>query len=77
MAGKPQERPMPVNSDAVSAHLGDPNCIEEMSLQPSGGSVTVAIPAAAVKFLGYEVGETRAVEVYDDGVFIPAEVPDE
>lgn len=77
MAGKPTERPMRVDSDAVSAHLGEPNFTEDMSLQPSGGSVTVAIPAAAVKVLGYEVGEKREVEVYDDGVFIPREAPDE
>jgi hypothetical protein len=77
MAGKPQERPMRVDSDPAQPHLGEPNCTEEMTLQPSGGSVTVAIPAAAVKVLGYEVGERREVEVYDDGVFIPAEVPDE
>ena len=77
MAGKPQERPMPVDSDAVSAHLGDPHCIEEMSLQPSGGSVTVEIPAAAVKFTGYEVGEIREVELYDDCGVIPGEGPHE
>lgn len=66
---------MRVNSDAVQGRLGEPNFTEDMSLQPSGGSVTIAIPAAAVKVLGYEVGEKRDVEVYDDGVFIPAEVP--
>jgi hypothetical protein len=77
MAGKPQERPMRVNSDSAQEHLGEPNFTEEMSLQPSGGSTLIGIPAAAVKFLGYEVGESREVEVYQDGVFIPREAPDE
>lgn len=68
---------MRADSDPAQPHLGEPNCTEAMTLQPSGGSVTVAIPAAAVKVLGYEVGESREVEVYDDGVFIPKEAPDE
>jgi hypothetical protein len=77
MAGKPTKRPMRVSSDGATEHLGDPNYTEEMSLQPSGGSVVVAIPSAAAKVLGYGVGERREVEVYEDGVFIPREAPDE
>lgn len=66
---------MRVESDEISQYLGSPRFTEEMALQPSGGSTLIGIPAPAVKFLGYEVGERREVEVYDDGVFIPAEVP--
>jgi len=75
MAGKPQKRPMRPNSDRAQTHLGEPKCTEDMRLGKHGGSVRVTIPEVAAKFLGYEPGETRAVEVYDDGVFIPREAP--
>lgn len=68
---------MGTKSDRAKPHLGEPNFSEEMTLQPKGGSVIIGIPAAAAKFLGYPVGETRRVEVYDDGIFIPREAPDE
>jgi len=77
MAGKPQKRPMAVQSDDARQHLGDPEYTEDMSLQSSGGSVLVSIPSAAAKVLGYDVGETRRVEVYQDGVFIPRDEPNE
>jgi len=75
MAGKPQKRPMDAQSDSAHPRLGSPQCTENMSLTDNNGSVTVTIPAAAVKFLGYDVGEQRRVEVYNDGVFIPSEAP--
>jgi len=68
---------MRVESEPANEYLGDPEFTEEMTLQPSGGSTLIGIPAAAVKFLGYEVGERREVEVYRDGVFIPTEAPDD
>jgi len=48
-----------------------------MSVLTKGASVSITIPSIAVRYLGYEVGEKREVEVYEDGVFIPAEAPDE
>jgi hypothetical protein len=77
MAGKPEQEPMPVDSTAKRDGRGSDPYTEKMSLQNNGGSVSVTIPAAAVKVLGYNVGEKREVEVYDDGVFIPKEVADE
>jgi hypothetical protein len=77
MAGKPEERLMRPSSDTARSYLGDPKCTESMRLGDTGGSVRVTIPDVAAKFLGYEPGETREVEVYSDGVFIPREAPDE
>jgi len=68
---------MRTESQSASELLGEPDYTEDMSLTNNGGSVTVTIPSAAVKFLDYKVGEERRVEVYDDGVFIPREAPDE
>lgn len=68
---------MGATSDSARPHLGEPNHTEEMSLTDNGGSVTVTIPSEAAKIYGYVVGETREVEVYADGVFIPREAPDE
>ena len=68
---------MEAQSDSARPGLGEPRFEEKMSLTDNGGSVTVTIPAAAVKVLGYHVGEQRGVQVYDDGVFIPKEAPDE
>jgi len=56
---------------------GEPLFTEEMTISDRSGSVGVIIPTYAVKILGYEAGEQRPVEVYDDGVFIPTEAPDE
>ena len=77
MAGKPSDHPMATNADSATSHLGEPRFVEDMKLLDSGGSIRVSIPIAAVKFLGYQQGEYRAVEVYDDGIFIPREAPDE
>lgn len=77
MAGKPQKRPMATNADSATPLLGNPKFIEEMTLIQTGGSVQIGIPYAARQFLGYQPGEIRAVEVYEDGVFIPMEAPDE
>ena len=65
------------NSDRAQSYLGEPKCAEDMRLGDHSGSVRVTIPDVAAKFLGYEPGETREVEIYEDGVFIPAEAPDE
>jgi bifunctional DNA-binding transcriptional regulator/antitoxin component of YhaV-PrlF toxin-antitoxin module len=48
-----------------------------MSLTDNNGSVTVTIPSGAVKHFGLDVGDRLRVEVYEDGVFIPREAPDE
>jgi antitoxin component of MazEF toxin-antitoxin module len=48
-----------------------------MSLTDRNGSVGVTIPSGAVKILGYEIGEQREVQVYQSGVWVPREVPDE
>ena len=56
---------------------GEPLFTEEMSLTDRNGSVGVTIPSGAVKILGYEIGESRRVEVYDDRVVIPKEATDE
>ena len=48
----------------------EPLFTEEMSLTDRNGSVGVTIPSGAVKIHDYEVGETRAVEVYSDRVVI-------
>jgi len=77
MAGKPQTPPMQTDSDPARPHLGEPDHTERMSLVDNNGSITVTIPFAAAKILGYEVGEERVVEVYQDGVFIPREAADE
>jgi hypothetical protein len=68
---------MEANSDTARSHLGDPDFTEEMSVLTKGASVSITIPSIAVRYLGYEVGEKREIEVYEDGVFIPAEAPDE
>ena len=65
------------DSEPVRDYLGNPEHTEDMSLQDNNGSVTVTIPSAAAKMLGYAAGDTREVEVYPDGVFIPREAPDE
>lgn len=77
MAGKPDTEPMRADHSTEGEPAGDPRHTEEMSLLKNGGSVSVVIPNAAVKFLGYEIGERREVRVYDDGVFIPTEAPDD
>jgi hypothetical protein len=76
MAGKPQNRPMQHDRKSTGEPEHEPRARPEMSLMKNGGSVTVSIPAFAVKLCGYEVGETRHVEVYDDGVWIPRQPPD-
>jgi len=53
------------------AEAGEPLFTEEMSLTDRNGSVGVTIPSGAVKILGYEIGESRRVEVYADRVVIP------
>jgi hypothetical protein len=75
MAGKPQKQPM--KAESATAPVDEPQCTETMSLHDNNGSITVTIPAVAVKFLGYSAGECRRVEVYDNGVFIPKEATDE
>jgi len=77
MAGKPEERPMRHDRDSTGEPDGEPREREEMSLINNGGSVSVTIPVFAVKLCGYEVGQQRPVEVYDDGVWIPKEGADE
>lgn len=63
---------------ATQTPPGEPLYTEKMSLCDRGGSVGVTIPSAAVKILGYEVGDVRDVEVHRDGVWIPRrEVGDE
>lgn len=64
---------MKAESESAIAPIDEPQCTEKMSLHDNNGSVTVTIPAVAVKFLGYRAGEQRRIEVYDDGVFIPKE----
>lgn len=61
----------------AEADGGEPLFTEEMSLTDRNGSVGVTIPSGAVKILGYEIGESRAVEVYPDRVVIPKGEPDE
>jgi len=77
MAGKPQSRPMSTESESAHPRLGEPNYTEKMSLTDNNGSVTVTIPSGAVKHFGLDVGDRLRVEVYEDGVFIPREAPDE
>lgn len=77
MAGKPQDRPMVQTERQAEADGGEPLFTEEMSLTDRNGSVGVTIPSGAVKILGYEIGESRAVEVYPDRVVIPKGEPDE
>lgn len=77
MAGKPQKRPMQMSRESTGEPEREPRARPEMSLIRNGGSVSVTIPAFAVKLCGYEVGETRPVEVYDDGVWIPRGESDE
>jgi hypothetical protein len=77
MAGKPQDRPMVQTERQTEAADGEPLFTEEMSLTDRNGSVGVTIPSGAVKILGYEIGESRRVEVYDDRVVIPKEATDE
>jgi len=71
MAGKPESRPMRQSSDPTTTPVGDPQCVETMTLQHRGGSVAVTIPSVAVKLLGYEPGEQRDVEVHEGGIWIP------
>ena len=61
----------------AEADPGEPLFTEEMSLTDRNGSVGVTIPSGAVKILGYEIGEQREVQVYQSGVWVPREVPDE
>ena len=77
MARKPQNRPMGASTDTAESYLGQPKCTEKMVLQCNNNSVRVTIPRVAAQFLGYDPGEAREVEIYEDGVFIPAEAPDE
>ena len=77
MAGKPEKRPMDRSRESTGSPDREPRVRSEMSLIKNGGSVSVTIPAFAVKLCGYEVGETRPVEVYDDGVWIPRGERDE
>jgi len=44
---------------------------EEMSLTDRNGSIGVTIPSGAVKIHGYEIGDSRDLEVYEDRVVIP------
>lgn len=71
MAGQPEKMPMAASADSARELLGEPRFTEEMALIDSSGSLRVGIPAAAVKFLAFQARETREVEVYDDGIFIP------
>jgi hypothetical protein len=72
MAGKPDKKPMATSADSARELLGEPRFTEDMTLLDRDGSVRIGIPISAVKFLAFQAGETQEVEVYDDGVFIPA-----
>ena len=61
----------------TEAKTGEPLFTEEMSLTDRNGSVGVTVPSGAVKILGFEIGESRTVEVYADRVVIPKGGADE
>lgn len=77
MAGKPDTHPMAADSQATETPGGEPRYVEDMTLVQNGGSVRVTIPVAARKFLGYETGETRRIQVHDGGIWIPKEAPED
>lgn len=75
MARKPENKPIAASADDARTLLGEPRFTESMTLIETGGTVVVTIPHAARQFFGYEVGEERTIEVYDDGVFVPVNSP--
>lgn len=72
MAGKPEHRPMiRKEREQRAAETGEPLYDPEMTFYAVGNATALGIPQVACEILNIDAGDSQAVEVYREGIWIP------